>query len=128
MELLEKKTQEFETAMNENIRKSQDTENDNIEKLQEQIAIYENDWIPINKHEEIVNTELDKLEKEYNEQLSENYNKGIKEAEERVQSEIYHMQCEKEKIESYVKQLENLNEQLRAQLARKSFNLRSNII
>lgn len=95
MELLEKKTQEFETAMNENIRKSQDTENDNIEKLQEQIAIYENDWIPINKHEEIVNTELDKLEKEYNEQLSENYNKGIKEAEERVQSEIYHMQCEK---------------------------------
>ena len=99
----------------------------NSKKLYEKIRNYEKDWIPISKHEEIVNSELEKLENEYQVQLSSAYSQAVSQVELRVKGEIENIQREKDNIESYANKLESLNKQLRTQLDRKANNLTSTV-
>ena len=70
-ELLQRKSKELAT-------KYKETETATLKRFEEKIKKYEKDWIPVIKHEEIVNSELEKLEADYQEQLTSAYSQAVK--------------------------------------------------
>ncbi len=103
--------------------KRKQEEDANLKRLGEKIAQFEREWIPISKHEQIVNSELEKVESACQDKLSGLHAEAVQQVEARVKSEIDNMRLEKHKVEMYAKELEALNEQLRGQLSRKSINM-----
>jgi len=122
-EVLDKKCKELERDFQEEMRKHKKLETDNLKSFQEKIEQFEKEWIPITKHEHLVNAELEKLESEYQEQISTVHQSAVKQVESRMKDELENAQRQKHKVEMYVKELEALNEQLRSQLSKKPRNL-----
>ena len=126
-DFLEQKCRQLDAELRDEIRMAKETENETSYKLKMKIKRLETEYIPLAKHEEIVNLELEKYETKYQEQLSSIYSQAVKQVELRVKEEIANTNREKHKVEMYVKELEALNEQLRSQLSRKPNKLLNSV-
>jgi hypothetical protein len=122
-EQLEAKLRSLKEEMMQELAKRKRQEEDLINHHKEELAQYEQDFVPIARHEAIVNKELEKLETAYQERIASLHSESMKQVESRTHDEIEHLRKEKIKIEMYAKELESLNDQLRAQLSKKSTNL-----
>lgn len=116
---LEQKCRQLEADIRNEVKANKQTENETVKRLKKSLKQYETDWIPLSKHEQIVNSELERLESKYQEQLSSIYSQAVSQVELRVKEEMANITREKHKVEMYSKELEALNEQLRGQLSKR---------
>jgi len=115
----EQKCRQMETDIRNELKSTKQSAEDNVKKLKARVKQLETDTIPLIKHEQIVNIELEKLENKYQEQLTLIYSQAVNQVELRVKEEMANITREKHKVEMYSKELEALNEQLRTQLTKR---------
>ena len=119
--------QEYDIKVAQKDKEWQETYDSTIKQLEEKISKFEHDYIPIEKHEKIMNHELESMHNYHQQELTETCNQVSTQTELRMQEQINSIKQDKEKIENYAKQLKSFNDQLRGQLEKKSSGLMNSI-